>query len=144
MKTKSQNTVKTLLQTKYLITLLLTLFIAYPSFSQETEVFEEFKDTERYKTDTTQKKILKMKISKDTSKQLRLRHRSSVKQNVVKNDSLVRHRFRDNQRNCDSNDVFIDKDGDGINDNRVKGMGLGKRKGLGKGLGKGKCKQQIK
>jgi len=140
MKTKSQNTVKTLLQAKYLITLLLTLFIAYPSFSQETEVFEEFKDTERYKTDTTQKKILKMKIPKDTSKQLRLRHRSSVKQNVVKNDSLVRHRFRDNQRNCDSNDVFIDKDGDGINDNRVKGMGLGKRKGL----GKGKCKQQIK
>jgi len=140
MKTTIQNTVKTLIQTKYLITLLVTLFIAYPSFSQETEVFEEFKDTERYKADTTQKKILKMKIPKDTSKQLRLRFRNSAKQNVVKNDSLVRHRFRDNKGKCDSNDVFIDKDGDGINDNRVKGMGLGKRKCL----GKGKCKQEVK
>ena len=36
---------------------------------------------------------------------------------------------------CRMKDKFIDKDGDGINDNRCSGMGLG----CGKGKGKGNC-----
>lgn len=114
---------------------LISLFLAsFPSLSQENEVFEEFKDSERYRIDSTQKTIKKMKIPLDSSKRIKM----NIDGSFSPAGARKRQKTRELKRNCDSNDVFIDKDGDGINDNRVKGMGLGKRKGL----GKGRCKQE--
>jgi hypothetical protein len=69
-----------------------------------------------------------------------MRKRTSLNLNLFSKDSVSGHKMRRHKNKCDSNDIFIDKDGDGINDNRLKGMGLGKRKGL----GKGKYKQKNK
>lgn len=48
--------------------------------------------------------------------------------NIVNKDSCINPNSKDK---CRMKDNFIDKDGDGINDNRCNGMGFGRQKRMG-------------
>jgi phosphorylcholine metabolism protein LicD len=57
----------------------------------------------------------------------------SSKKSLISLDTCINNskdscKFKKNKGQCRMKDTFIDKDGDGINDNRCNGMGLGCKK----------------
>ncbi len=75
------------------------------------------------KSKNSLKKTDVVKLSSDSSQSLAISNDS-----CSNNDSCRGKQWGKRNGMCRMKDTFIDKDGDGINDNRCKGMGLGWKK----------------
>ena len=88
------------------------LFILISSFSIDAQ---QIKNKTNTKTKAT-------KLLADTSK------KSLISIDTCNNKCKDSCKFKKNKGQCRMKDTFIDKDGDGLNDNRCNGMGLGCKK----------------